>query len=122
MLSIPSVKAVSIGTGFEGIEMLGSEFNDQIEDETGKTTTNHSGGISGGLSNGNDLIIKVFVKPTSSIKKEQHTFNYESNSVEALEIGGRHDVCIARRAGIVLENTLALVLADLYLIAKAYQK
>ena len=122
MLSIPSVKAVSIGTGFEGIEMLGSEFNDQIEDETGKTTTNHSGGISGGLSNGNDLIVKVFVKPTSSIKKEQHTFNYESNSVEALEIGGRHDVCIARRAGIVLENTLALVLADLYLIAKAYQK
>ena len=101
--------------------MLGSQFNDQIEDQSGKTKTNHSGGISGGLSNGNDLIVKVFVKPSSSIQKEQHTFNYETNSIETLEIGGRHDVCIARRAGIVLENTLAIVLADLFLIAKAYQ-
>jgi len=120
MLSIPSVKAVSIGTGFEGIELLGSQFNDEIENESGKTKTNHSGGISGGLSNGNDLIVKVFVKPTSSIQKEQHTFNYDTHSIESLEIGGRHDVCIARRAGIVLENTLAIVLADLFLSAKAY--
>ena len=122
MFSIPAVKGVEIGKGFAGIEMMGSKFNDEILDARGKTKTNHSGGVSGGISNGNDLIVKVFIKPTSSIQKEQETYNYTTNSVEKLEIGGRHDVCIARRAGIVLENALAIVLADLYLINKAYQK
>jgi chorismate synthase len=122
MFSIPAVKGVEIGKGFAGIEMMGSKFNDEILDARGKTKTNHSGGVSGGISNGNDLIVKVFIKPTSSIQKEQETYNYTTNSVEKLEIGGRHDVCIARRAGIVVENTLAIVLADLYLINKAYQK
>ena len=122
MFSIPAVKGVEIGKGFAGIEMMGSKFNDEILDARGKTKTNHSGGVSGGISNGNDLIVKVFIKPTSSIQKEQETYNYTTNSVEKLEIGGRHDVCIARRAGIVVENALAIVLADLYLINKAYQK
>ena len=122
MFSIPAVKGVEIGKGFSGIEMMGSKFNDEILDARGKTKTNHSGGVSGGISNGNDLIVKVFIKPTSSIQKEQETYNYTTNSVEKLEIGGRHDVCIARRAGIVVENALAIVLADLYLINKAYQK
>jgi len=122
MFSIPAVKGVEIGKGFAGIEMMGSKFNDEILDARGKTKTNHSGGVSGGISNGNDLIVKVFIKPTSSIQKEQETYNYTTNSLEKLEIGGRHDVCIARRAGIVVENTLAIVLADLYLINKAYQK
>jgi len=122
MFSIPAVKGVEIGKGFSGIDIMGSKFNDEILDASGKTKTNHSGGVSGGISNGNDLIIRVFIKPTSSIKKEQETYNYTTNSVEKLEIGGRHDVCIARRAGIVLENALAIVLADLYLINKAYQK
>ncbi|MBU1141036.1 MAG: chorismate synthase [Firmicutes bacterium] len=121
MFSIPAVKGVEIGIGFSGSEMMGSAFNDIIIDEKGKTKTNHSGGISGGISNGNDLIIRVFIKPTSSIQQEQQTFNFQSNEVENLKIGGRHDVCIARRAGIVLENALAIVLADLYLINKAYQ-
>ena len=122
MFSIPAVKGVEIGKGFAGIEMMGSKFNDEILDARGKTKTNHSGGVSGGISNGNDLIVKVFIKPTSSIQKEQETYNYTTNSVEKLEIGGRHDVCIARRAGIVVENALAIVIADLYLINKAYQK
>jgi chorismate synthase len=122
MFSIPAVKGVEIGKGFAGIEMMGSKFNDEILDDRGKTKTNHSGGVSGGISNGNDLIVKVFIKPTSSIQKEQETYSYTTNSVEKLEIGGRHDVCIARRAGIVVENALAIVLADLYLINKAYQK
>lgn len=122
MLSIPAVKGVSIGDGFDGIELLGSEFNDVMTNQEGKTLTNHSGGTSGGLSNGNDLVIKVFVKPTSSIQKEQQTFDFEKGEVDALKIGGRHDACIARRIGIVLENTVAIVLADLYLINKAYQK
>lgn len=121
MLSIPAVKGVSIGDGFDAIETLGSSFNDVILDASGKTKTNHSGGTSGGLSNGNDLVVKVFIKPTSSISLEQKTYDIEKDSIESLSIGGRHDVCIARRAGIVLENALALVLADLYLINKAYQ-
>lgn len=120
MFSIPAVKGVEIGTGFKGLEMKGSSFNDEFIDETGKTKTNHSGGVSGGISNGNDLIVKVMIKPTSSIQRPQETYSFETNQKEILQIGGRHDVCIARRAGIVLENALALVLADLYLISKAY--
>jgi len=121
MFSMPAVKAVSIGTGFEGKDMLGSEFNDEIINEKGHTRTNHSGGITGGISNGNDLLITVMIKPTSSIQKAQDTYNFESHESKTLEIGGRHDVCIARRAGIVLENVLAIVLADQYLMYKAYQ-
>ncbi|MDO9628534.1 MAG: chorismate synthase [Acholeplasmataceae bacterium] len=120
MFSIPAVKGVEIGTGFKGLTMLGSQFNDEFIDEAGKTKTNNSGGVSGGISNGNDLIVKVMIKPTSSIQKSQETFSFETNQKEVLQIGGRHDVCIARRAGIVLENALAIVLADLYLISKAY--
>lgn len=120
MFSIPAVKGVEIGVGFDSLLMKGSTYNDEIIDAHGKTKTNHSGGVTGGLSNGNDLVVKVVIKPTSSIKKEQETFNLETNQVETLEVGGRHDVCIARRAGIVIENALAIVLADLYLIQKAY--
>lgn len=121
LFSIPAVKGVEIGTGFSGIQQKGSTFNDAILDVKGSTKTNHSGGVTGGISNGNDLVVKVFIKPTSSIQKEQKTFNYETNQADQLIIGGRHDVCIARRVGIVLENAIALVLADLYLIQKAYQ-
>ncbi|MBE0701465.1 MAG: chorismate synthase [Acholeplasmataceae bacterium] len=121
MFSIPAVKGVEIGTGFAGVSMLGSEMNDRYMDETGKTITNHAGGILGGISNGNDVIVKVFIKPTSSIQKSQETYNIEKQKMEELNIGGRHDACIARRVGIVLENALAIVLADLFLQYKAYQ-
>jgi len=121
MFSIPAVKGVEIGVGFRGINLRGSEFNDVIIDEKGTTKTNHSGGISGGISNGNDLIVRVMIKPASSIAKPQETFHFGHEKIETLDIGGRHDVAIARRAGIVLENALAIVLADLYLINKAYQ-
>jgi chorismate synthase len=120
LFSIPSVKAVEFGTGFNGIEYFGSQFNDEIINDQGLTRTNHSGGVTGGISNGNDLIVKVMIKPTSSIKKPQETYNFKSNDVEKLEIEGRHDVCIARRAGIVLENAIAIVLADLFLMNKIY--
>ena len=119
LFSVPAVKGVEIGTGFSGIELKGSNFNDAIVDDTGKTKTNHSGGVSGGLSNGNPLDIKVMVKPTSSIKKTQQTYNTDSKNVQDLTIKGRHDVCIARRVGIVLENMLAIVLADLWLLDRA---
>lgn len=121
MFSIPAVKGVEIGTGFSGAHLYGSAFNDVYEDATGKTLTNHSGGVSGGISNGNDLVVKVFVKPTSSIGKKQTSFNLETNQKETFEVGGRHDVAIIRRVGIVLENALAIVLADLYLWSKAYK-
>ncbi len=121
MFSIPAVKGVEIGTGFRGITLKGSQFNDVMIDETGKTKTNHSGGISGGISNGNDLVVRVMIKPTSSIGLPQETYDFEKKDVTTLEIGGRHDVAIARRAGIVLENVLAIVLADAYLMMKAYQ-
>jgi chorismate synthase len=121
LFSIPAVKGVQFGTGFDGVTRLGSEFNDTYLDETGKTLTNHSGGVSGGISNGNPLTIDVFVKPTSSIAKKQDSFNLEKKQVQTLEVKGRHDVAIVRRAGIVLENSLAIVLADLYLRYLAYE-
>src|SRR5690606_4349872 len=103
MFSIPAVKGVEIGTGFEGVGQFGSWFNDVYEDETGKTLTNHSGGVSGGISNGNEIVVKVFVKPTSSIAKPQTSFNMETKEKQEFQVGGRHDVAIVRRAGIVVE-------------------
>lgn len=121
LLSMPAVKLVTFGDTLELIEAKGSEFNDQILDASGKTKTNHSGGVTGGISNGNDLVIFVFVKPTSSISMSQETFDFEKQELSSLSIGGRHDVCIARRAGIVMENCVAIVLADLYLLKKVYE-
>jgi len=121
MFSIPAVKGVEIGTGFEGVGQFGSWFNDVYEDETGKTLTNHSGGVSGGISNGNEIVVKVFVKPTSSIAKPQTSFNMETKEKQEFQVGGRHDVAIVRRAGIVVENALAIVLADLFLWNKVYK-
>lgn len=121
LFSLPAVKGVQFGTGFDGIEKKGSDFNDLIMDEKGTTKTNHSGGVSGGISNGNPLLVKVFIKPTSSISKAQDSFNTASKRVEKLSVKGRHDVCIARRAGIVIENSVAIVLADLYLQYLAFE-
>ena len=118
LYSIGAVKGVSFGIGFDGCEMLGSEYNDPIVDENGKTSTNNNGGINGGVSNGNDLIINVFVKPTPSIYKTQHTFNFNENKVTELEIKGRHDAAIVERAMIVLENAVAIALCDLYLLKR----
>lgn len=111
-MSIPGVRVVSIGDGLDILNMLGSEFNDLIIDKDGKTLTNHSGGINGGISNGNDLIVYTIVRPTPSIKKEQQTFNFKTNKVEGLKINGRHDVCFGLRVGVVLESALAIILAD----------
>jgi len=121
MFSIPAVKGVEIGTGFSGITMKGSDFNDPITDASGKTGSNHSGGVSGGISNGNPLTVKVMIKPTSSIKKAQVTYHEKKDAPSPLKIEGRHDVCIARRAGIVLENALAVVLADAHLANLRYK-
>jgi chorismate synthase len=120
LFSIPAVKGVEFGLGFNGVEFFGSQFNDVLLDNKGATKTNNSGGMTGGISNGNDLTINVFVKPTSSIQKKQDTLNLETNHVEPLEINGRHDVAIVRRVGIVLENVVAIGLLNQYLMFKTY--
>lgn len=121
LFSVGGVKGVEFGSGFSGVSMLGSEFNDLIIDETGKTFTNHNGGINGGISNGNSLIVKAFVKPTASIFKPQNTYSFNSGKVEPLEIEGRHDAAIVLRAMVVLEACVAIALADAMLINKAYK-
>lgn len=122
IFSVPAVKGVYFGIGFEGINKFGSEFNDMIIDKTGKTSTNNSGGINGGISNGNDIEITCMVRPASSIYKGQNTYNFKTNKVEELIVEGRHDACIPRRAVVVLESVVAIGLLDLYLVNKSKKK
>ena len=121
LYSIGAVKGVSFGLGFDGVNLLGSEYNDPIIDEDGKTLTNNNGGINGGVTNGNDLVVNIFVKPTASIYKEQQTFDFNKGEVSSLQIKGRHDSAIVERAMVVCENAIAVALCDLYLINKIYK-
>ncbi len=114
--SVPAVKGIEFGLGFESAKRYGSEVNDTFVDKTGKTTSNNSGGINGGITNGNDLLFKVAIKPTSSIGLGQQTFNFNTGKKELLQIGGRHDTCIALRVPPVIEAITAIALADLLLI------
>lgn len=112
LFAIPGVKGVEFGSGFAGSRMRGSENNDMILDVEGHTATNHSGGINGGLTNGNELVVRAAIKPTASIGKEQMTYNLATNKIEPLMIKGRHDVCIAIRGAVVVEASVAIVLAN----------
>ena len=113
VFAIPAVRAIEFGTGFDAAKMFGSEHNDAIEDISGKTKTNHAGGVVGGLTNGNELVFRIAIKPTSSTPKEQNTLNWESGKVETVSVKGRHDLCIALRVPVILESVTAIVLADL---------
>ncbi len=115
--SIPAVKGIEFGSGFAAARMKGSEHNDPILDHEGTTLSNHSGGINGGITNGNELVYRVAIKPTSSTAQPQQTLNLESGKVEELRIAGRHDACIALRVPVVLESITAIVLADLLILA-----
>lgn len=115
LFSIPAVKGVEFGSGFEGVKLRGSQRNDRFISADGTTATNNEGGINGGVTNGNQLIVRAAIKPTASIGTAQNTFNFEHNCMEPLLVGGRHDACIALRARIVVEAAMAIVLADLYL-------
>ena len=115
LFSIPGVKGVEFGDGFACAERYGSQRNDAIVDATGKTETNNEGGINGGISNGNEIVVRVAIKPTPSIARSQQTYNFDTQRVERLTIGGRHDSCIARRAMVVVEAMVAFALADLKL-------
>lgn len=116
VFAIPAVKGIEFGAGFTAAKMFGSEHNDAIEDATGKTRTNHAGGIVGGITNGNELVFRVAIKPTSSTPKEQQTLNRETNTVEPFSVKGRHDLCIALRVPVVLEAVTAMVLVDLMML------
>lgn len=115
IFSIPGIKGVEFGAGFKGTEFLGSKFNDCFIDKSGKTSSNNNGGINGGITNGNDIFLKVAIKPTSSIFKPQETFNFKDKNIQSLKINGRHDVAFLLRVPIVLENAVAIALTDLYL-------
>ncbi len=116
VFAIPAVRGIEFGTGFSAAKMFGSDHNDAIENNEGKTTTNHAGGIVGGITNGNEIVFRIAIKPTSSTPKEQQTLNWESNTIETLSVKGRHDLCIALRVPVVLEAVTACVLADLMLL------
>lgn len=118
VFAIPAVRAIEFGTGFAAAKMFGSKHNDAIENTEGKTTTNHAGGIVGGLTNGNELVFRIAIKPTSSTPQQQQTLNLESGEIESFSIKGRHDLCIALRVPVVLEAATAIVLADLLLLSK----
>jgi chorismate synthase len=113
VFSIPAVKGVEFGAGFAAAKMFGMEHNDAIINADGTTATNNAGGIVGGITNGNELVFRIVVKPTSSTPKEQQTLNVESGNVESFSVKGRHDLCIALRVPVVLEAVTAIVLADL---------
>jgi len=113
VFSIPAVKGIEFGAGFAAATMFGSDHNDALINEDGTTATNHAGGILGGITNGNELVFRIVVKPTSSTPKEQQTLNIESGNIESFSVKGRHDLCIALRVPVVLESVTAMVIADL---------
>lgn len=116
VFAIPGIKGIEFGDGFKACGMRGSAFNDPIVDPDGRTRTNHAGGVNGGISNGNELVCRVAVKPTSSIQALQRTLDLRTGEAADLTVGGRHDACIALRVPVVLEAVTASVLADLLLL------
>lgn len=120
VFSIPAVRGIEFGAGFSSARMKGSQCNDPLISTDGKTSSNNAGGINGGITNGNDLIFRVTVKPTSSIGKEQETINLKTGVMEKLEIEGRHDSCIVLRTPVIFEACTAIAVADLFLTGKTY--
>lgn len=112
VFAIPGVRGIEFGDGFQAARMKGSEHNDPIGPD-GRPLKNGAGGANGGITNGAPLTFRVAFKPTSSIRKAQQTFNFLTGGVDTLEVPGRHDVCFALRAPVVVEAMTAIVLADL---------
>ena len=119
IFSIPSVKGIEFGSGFEGSKLFGSENNDLYTIKRGKivTRTNNSGGILGGLSNGMPITLRIAFKPASSIAKKQSTVDIKTKKITTLQIQGRHDPCVVPRAPPVVDSLVALTLADHALLA-----
>ncbi len=119
MLSINAVKGFELGSGFEGVKMRGSKHNDSIENVDGeiRTTTNHSGGIQGGISNGEDIYFNVAFKPVATIMQDQSSIDKEGNAA-TVQGKGRHDPCVVPRAVPIVEAMSAIVMADFSLLAQ----
>lgn len=113
MMGINAVKAVEIGDGVLSASTLGSQNNDAIR--SNGFETNHAGGILGGISNGEDIVLNVYFKPTPSIFKEQHTVDIHNEELD-FSLKGRHDPCVAIRGTVVCESMAALVIADMLLL------
>lgn len=120
MFSMPAVKGFEVGDGFALAQMKGSEANDTFINKDGRITTltNHSGGIQGGITNGNDIVFRVAFKPIPSIAQPQQTVNRAGESCE-IAIGGRHDVCALPRAVVLVEAFAAMVTVDMGMLQKA---
>lgn len=122
LFAIPAVRGVEFGTGFAAAKMFGSEHNDAIENMDGKTKSNHAGGVVGGITNGNELVFRLAVKPTSSTPKEQNSLNWDTGMTEDFSIKGRHDLCVALRAPVIVEAVTAIVLADFMLLEQKIKR
>jgi chorismate synthase len=118
VFAIPAVRGIEFGTGFAAAKMFGSQHNDAIENMEGKTRTNHAGGIVGGISNGNELVFRIAIKPTSSTPKPQNSLNWDTGKTEDFSVKGRHDLCVALRAPVILEAATAVTLVDFLLLAQ----
>jgi len=116
IFSIPAIKGIEFGAGFAAASMKGSEHNDPFVSSKGKTATNNAGGINGGITNGNEIVFRVVVKPTSSTGVVQETFNFDQAVMTKLEVRGRHDTCIALRMPVIVEAATAIAIADLILM------
>ena len=122
VFAIPAVRGIEFGTGFAAAKMFGADHNDAIANISGTTITNHAGGIVGGITNGNELVFRIAIKPTSSTPKIQHTLNWETGELEDFSVKGRHDLCIALRVPVVLEAVTAFVLCDLMMIEQKIKR
>jgi len=116
IFSIPAIKGIEFGSGFAAAKMFGSQHNDAIINDDGTTKTNNAGGVVGGLTNGNELVFRVVVKPTSSTPQIQESLNTLTNEMEEFSVKGRHDLCIALRVPVVIEAVTAIVLADVMML------
>ena len=117
VFAIPGVRGIEFGDGFKAAAMKGSEHNDPIGEDY-RPIKNGAGGVNGGISNGAPVVFRVAFKPTSSIRKAQSTFNFQTGQMDMLEVPGRHDVCYALRAPVVVEAVTAIALADLALLGQ----
>lgn len=122
VFAIPAVRGIEFGTGFPAARMFGSQHNDPIVDTSGKTSTNHAGGVVGGLTNGNELVFRIAIKPTSSTPQLQESLSLATGKAESFSVKGRHDLCIALRVPAILEAVTAIVLADLMLLEQRIKR
>jgi chorismate synthase len=124
LFAIPAVKGVEFGSGFSAARMRGSENNDPFTIDNGRivTKTNNAGGILGGISNGMPLLVRVAVKPTPSIAREQETVDIDKMEKASIEVKGRHDACIVPRAVPAVEAMMAVTLCDFAMRAGVISK